>query len=1330
MRFHHLSVGDGLSQLNVTSLLQDRQGYLWMGTRSGLNRYNGVSFDVFRYHDNFKDNISSNNITCLAEDRDQVIWVGTVDGLNKLDKRRSAFIHYFPFSRTLFEANRIYSLCVDDNNTLWVGTGKGLFIYDRSADTLVRRKTPQTDNRIITGLQAKGGRLYISTAQAGFHVYDIAKNKVVKSFRHTADPRSITEDYVRAFCVDAKGNMWLGMYKNGINYISADGRTVRKITTADGLSDDNIRCIRQSKTGEIWVGTYNGVNVIQPSTWQIKVYNQGSLGNLSHNSIYDILFDNTNTVWIGTYAGGVSYLNNASNIFRFYNPSQTLERDLGILGPAAEKAGTLYICSEGGGLVAVDRYTKKANVYRITPSGDAKDNLKSICRDGNDILCGTSDGRVYKFDTGSKTFTLLYQLPEKRPVYHISKSRSGQYLLGAIGHTQGFSIVSPDWKTAQMSFPVKGGGNVSFRDVLSVCELNKGIYLVGTKNKGLYYYNKVKRQLISYRERGYFGHTINSIARDHTGRVWVGSEMGLSELDVPHTKVKTYGDGNGLQSSEVCKVVEGNDNAVWFTTLNGISRIDLATRGITNYDKKNGIVVQEFSQCGGYRMHDGTIFFSGNNGFEVFNPRNIVRNSVVPPVVIDKLFLDNKIVLPEYKNDILKEGISFQKKIVLNYNQNNIILEYCALNYVFSDRNQYMYMLKGLDKDWNNVGNRRSAFYTNIPPGKYTFMVKGANNDGVWNDTPTTLEIEVLSPPWRTWWAYAIYALIVGTAVYMLWRHYDERRKLHSYIKLRKIESDIHERYYQERNNLFTNFSHELRTPLTLIKAPLEDLARKADIGEETQSMLSMMMRNVKRMMELVNNLMDLQKNESGSLRLHLADWDFVKLSHESVMSFRDLAMYRNVTLGHKSSVGQLPLSFDRGLMEKVFFNLLSNAFKHTPENGSVEVTISVKHVFELSNFAPAAIKHIDRDGLKYVCVTVHNTGSHINADELEKIFKPFYQATDNKKTGGGSGIGLSLSKAIISLHHGALWAENTEDGVMFKFILPDDKEVFANDNVIMEQPQEEVSVNFEVGAPEEAESDSGRHGETILVVEDNRDLNKYICSCLSDKYNVKSAYNGEDGLAKALNNLPDLVITDVMMPKMNGMELCEKLKNNVNTSHIPVIILTAKTTQDDIREGLSTGADSYITKPFDSSILRTRVKNLIQNRERLKKRYSKEFSLETLGVDLTPLDEKFMQKLYTMMKENLSNSDMDLEAFCGNLGMSKSNCYRKIKHLTGMSPNEFIRKFRLDMAAKMLVETDKSITDIYMAVGFSSPAYFSNCFRTQFGSSPSVYKNNSKKQS
>lgn len=1329
VHFNSLSVNNGLSQLNVTCMLQDSQGYIWMGTRNGLNRYNGISFEVFRRHANFDGNISNNNITCLAEDHDCNIWAGTTDGLNRLDKRRSAFRHYFPLSKTQFDANRIYSLCVDNHNTLWIGTKNGLFFYDCKNDTLVQRKTGRTDNTIITGLQSTGNLLYISTAQKGFHVYDTSKGKIIRSYTHSDNPSSITDNYIRAFCVDRKGNMWLGTYKNGINYISADGRNVRRITEAEGLSDNNIRCIKESDTGEIWVGTYNGVSVISPGTWQIKVYNHGPAGSISHYSIYDILFDSTNTVWIGTYAGGISYLNAASNIFSFFSPSNVLERDLGMLGPAVEKGGTLYVCSEGGGLVSIERHTLKAAVYRISQQGGMKDNLKSIYRDGNSLLCGTADGKIYRFDTGSKTFSLMYQHPEKRPVYHISKSRSGNWLLGAIGAKGGFSIISPDWKTVQASFPVKGRQHISFRDVLSVCELSNGIYLIGTKSQGLYYYNKVRQQLIAYRQKGLFGHTINSIARDRTGRVWIGSEQGLSELDVPRTRVKTYDERNGLPSNEVCKVLEGSDNAIWFSTLSGISKLDLTTRRITSYDKNNGIEVQEFSQCGGYRMSDGTIFFSGNNGFEMFNPRNIAHNKYVPPVVIDKLFLNNIIVRPGDNNGILKENISFQKKIVLNYNQNNIILEYCALNYVFSDRNRYMYILEGFDKEWNNVGSRRSAFYTNIPPGTYTFKVKGANNDGVWNDTPTTLEIEVLPAPWRTWWAYMIYAIIIGTVCYMFWRHYDERRRLHSHIKLRKIESDIHERYYQERNNLFTNFSHELRTPLTLIKAPLEDLTHKQELGEETQSVLSLMMRNVKRMIELVNNLMDLQKNESGSLRLHLSDWDFIKLSHESVMSFRDLAMYRNVTLRHKAGTEQLPLCFDRGLMEKVFFNLLSNAFKHTPEDGTVEVTVSVRSASAMSGFAPAAVKYSNREGLEYVCVAVANTGSHIKADELEEIFKPFYQATDNKKAGGGSGIGLSLSKAIISLHHGALWAENTEEGVLFKFMIPNDKDVFANDNVIMEKPQEDVSVNFNVATPEETESGTGRHGATVLVVEDNRDLNKYICSCLSDKYNVVSAYNGEDGLAKAVNSLPDVVITDVMMPKMNGMELCEKLKTNVNTSHIPVIILTAKTAQEDVREGLATGADDYITKPFDSVILRTRVKNLILNRERLKKRYSKELSLETLGMDLTPLDEKFMQKLYAMMKENLSNSDMDLEAFCSNLGMSKSNCYRKIKHFTGMSPNEFIRKFRLDMAAKMLVETDKSITEIYMAVGFSSPAYFSNCFRAQFGSSPSAYKNSHKQE-
>ena len=747
--------------------------------------------------------------------------------------------------------------------------------------------------------------------------------------------------------------------------------------------------------------------------------------------------------------------------------------------------------------------------------------------------------------------------------------------------------------------------------------------------------------------------------------------------------------------------------------------------------------MQEFSPCAGLHLSGNRIFFAGNNGFTLFNPNDIITNPNVPPIILDKLHINNCLIQAGDEGDILKENISTQKKIVLKYNQTNITIEYCALNYIFNNKNQYAYKLEGFDHDWNEVGNRRTAYYTNIPSGTYKFVVKGSNNDGIWNEEGTTLEIVVLPPLWKTWWAYLFYAVVAIALIAFIIRYFTEKKRLQNNIRLKQMEAEVHEEYYQERNRLFTNFSHELRTPLTLIMAPLEEFVKRTDLTDDIHYKVKLMLRNAQRLLRIVNNLMDLQKNESGTMKLQVSENDMIKFTHEAVSSFQDLALYRNIHLQSKHTIHCQAVWCERNLLEKVYFNFLSNAFKNVPDGGTVSVELDVKPYSELTFFLPAKLNKYKNTEIRYLTISIQDNGVGIAPDELEKIFQPFYQVAQNEHSKSGTGIGLSLSKAIIEMHHGVVWAENatganmsgvglSSSGAVFKFVLPVDKSLFAPEMII--ESAEDKAVSFSVELPDAAyePDNSSRKQATILVVEDNRDLNNYICSCLADRYNVVGVTNGEDALAKAVYLLPNLIITDLMMPKMNGIELIRRLKKDMNTSHIPIIMVTAKTGTDDIKEGYAAGADEYITKPFDASILKIRVDNLIQSREKLKELYSKNFSLESLGVDVTSVDEKFMQKLYATLQQNIANSDLNLDAFCKELGLSKSNLYRKIKQITGYSPNEFIRNFRLETAAKMLKETDMSITEVYCAVGYNSLAYFSNSFKTLYGVSPSEFKNRS----
>lgn len=1321
--FSNLSVKDGLSQLHVTCIHQDKLGYMWFGTRNGLNKFNGNSFEKFWNHSDDPQSISRNTISCITEDAEGCLWIGTEDGLNRLDKSRKSFKRYY-YNPNDGVNNKIFSLYIDSKGRMWVGTVDGLYVYNPITDSLAAVIIKELVDNSVSAISEKEDRLYLASSTNGVLVYDPHEAKIVHSYKNIVENAPASSNHIKAMHVDKKGNIWIGSYKDGVYVVQHGTSEIIHYDTSNGLSNNHIRCIQESPSGEIWIGTFNGLNIVNPVTRRIVSYTSNNPGTLTHHSIYDILFDRMQTVWVGSYAGGIDYYNPYGHLFDFYNPSANLNANLGILGPAIEYNGTLYICSEGGGLIAFDLQNETYRQYTL-PGKIGDSIFKTIYLNGNRILCGTSAGEIYEFNLQSHQFSLFFQTKDSGPIYHISQNNAGEYIIGCISTNGGLIFLSNDKHTVQTKFPVNAQGDVGFSHVICVCEIDNDVYLIGTKSDGLFCYDRTNRSLFSYKQaNGISAKSITSILKDRSGKIWISSaDGGVYEFTFPDATFTAYNENNGLKNNQVCKIVESNDNSLWFSTLNGLSNLDLRTRNIVNYDQESGIQIQEFSACAGIRLSDNRVFFAGNNGFTIFNPNGIITNPNIPPVLLDKLYINNELIQPDSAG-ILRESISTQKKIVLQYNQTNITIEYGALNYIFNNKNQYAYKLEGFDKEWNEVGHRRTAHYTNIPSGTYHFKIKGSNNDGIWNEEGATLEIVILPPLWKSWWAYLLYCAAVIASIAFIIHYFTEKRYLKNSIRLKQKEAEMHEEYYQERNQLFTNFSHELRTPLTLIIAPLEELIKRTELPKDILYKTGLMLRNTQRMLRIVNNLMDLQKNESGTMKLQVSENDFVRFTNEAVASFRDLALYRNIHLKLTHSVDRQMVWFDWNLLEKVYFNFLSNAFKNVPDGGKIVVELSVKSLTELVRLVPAKFNKYRKEDIKYLMVSIQDNGVGIAPDEQEKIFRPFYQVAQNEHSKSGTGIGLSLSKAIIEMHHGVVWVESAPDsGAVFKFVLPIDKSGFTAESIVVSSTNDAISFNVELPDSAYVTEKSSNKKTSILVVEDNRDLNNYICSCLSGKYNVTGAKNGEDALNKATNALPDLIITDMMMPKMNGIELVRKLKEDMNTSHIPIIMVTAKTGAEDMEEGYAAGVDEYITKPFNANILKLRVSNLIDNREKLKELYSKKFSLQSLGVETVPIDDKFMQKLHSILLQNVANTDLSLEDFCKELGLSRSNFYRKIKQVTGYTPNEFIRNFRLETAAKMLKETDMTITEIYNAVGYNSLAYFSNSFKTVYGVSPTEYK-------
>jgi len=1336
--FSTLALEDGLSQITVVCILQDSKGFMWFGTRNGLNRYDGYNFDIFLTNVEDNTTISDNHILCIEEDKNGNLWVGTNNGLNKLDLSTNQFERFFfnPTDNQSLSHNTILSLHHDKEGNLWVGTNEGVCLYNPSTNAFQRIDLGDIKDR-VNAIVRRGDELYVGTLNSGLIVYNLTTSNFHTYTHNHSDSRSIPHNYVRAVFIDSDENLWIGTRHGGVGFQKKGEKEFTIYNQDNGLTNNYVRCITESPEGKILVGTYNGLNVIDSETRKIEQYKKYGLGqgDLSHYSVIYTYFDRAQTLWVGTYAGGICYYNRYGQKFQFYRPNAGQGDVLGIIGPMLELGKNLYIATEGGGLLVMDKNTGLFRRYKMFEGKTeeyGKNTIKSLCLDGNRILCGTNIGTIHSFDINTNRFSFAYDLKNERSIYYLSRTQSGDLIAGSVSNN-GLIFISPDGNIRQQ--PVLDNKEIIISDVRCILEIEKDIFLVGTRNDGLYYYDRKNKKIkghrnISANKPGEIPENyVSSIYKDSMGNIWIGTfGGGISHFDLETGYFTTYNTKTGLLENNICAITEDDNMHLWISTIAGISDFDIENKSFINYTHSNGIKIDEFTPHAGIKLENKNIIFSGSNGFVLFNPQKISVNPYIPPIVLRNLFINNERILPGMEDGVLSEQLNNQKEIVLKYNQSNITIEFSALNFVFSDKNQYAYMLEGFDKEWNDAGSRRVAYYTNIPPGNYKFIVRGSNNDGAWNNDGASIFIKILPPIWKTWWAYCLYTALLFAILFFIFRYFNEKRRLQNDIKMKQMEAKTQREFHEARNKLFTNFSHELRTPLTLIMSPIEDLLEKEELSPKGEHSVHLMRNNAKRLLRLVNNLMDFQKKESGTMSLKISEGDFAGFAREMVSAFEELARNRNIDLEIISPETQIKTWFDYSMMEKVFFNFLSNAFKNVPNKGSIIVSLKTLSIDKLQEQFSEKASLFSEHNISYIALEIKDSGIGIAKDQLEDIFIPFYQVAQNEHSSSGTGLGLSLSRSIIEMHRGTVWAESPDGGgALFRVILPIDKSLFSPGEMVNNDSMYNSSLPDSIEIPDdyETEKDKKKREETILVVEDNVELRLYIVSHLAEHYKVIEASNGEEGLIKAMNMLPDLIISDLMMPKMDGMEMCSKIKNDIRTSHIPVIMLTARSMADDIKEGYETGADDYITKPFDSTLLVVRVNNIIQSRARLKDIYGKRFSLESMGIEAVSLDERFMQKLYTILENNISNPELDLDSFSKEIGMSRTNLYRKIKAITGLSPKEYIRNFRLSIATKMLKDAKMPVSDVYVAVGFNSHAYFSNCFKAHFGVSPSEYANN-----
>ncbi|MEY8610750.1 two-component regulator propeller domain-containing protein [Parabacteroides segnis] len=1328
-------LNEGISQLSVMSIYQDSRGYLWFATKNGLNRFNGKEYKIYHREDGNEQSLSNNSVTSITEDQEGFLWVGTSNGLNRIDLNTNEIKRYNLETNGLV-ANSISTVYTDRSGCLWVGTWEGLNRYNREGDHFEYIPIEDDTERamIVTLLEDSSGRFWIGTRNKGLLLCDHQMN-LISQFTSESKNMPLNNNNITSIYEDDKKQIWVGCKNSGLNKINLRDNEVTSYTNLNsGLSNNSVRCIIEWQ-GKLLIGTFDGIFDLDKATERIvKVAGYDDINkSLSHYSVYCFCVDRDETLWVGTFAGGVNYLNKFTNRFVLHKPQEELNIRTGIYGAITyESPEDLWIATEGYGLLNYNKRTNESHYYLIDPSARFAFNtniIKSVFYEDGYVWCGTTKGEIYKFNIKTKKFSLYHQYPIEYSIYSIIRDHNGVLWVGGASTEFGLTCFVND--SLVTTFYNNVDEPIYFSNVRCILEEEDGVFLLGSTAEGLLRFDTHKKQLTKYSNEASVekyripNNYISAIVRTKSGEIWVSTYGGgIFQLDESKAIRRIMTVREGLLDNNICTLVESSDQRLWMSTVNGLIMFDPAKDEVRNYHRHNGIDIREFTLHSGIALPDGSLCFAGSNGFVTFHVEAMDKNNNIPPVVLEQLSVNNHPVKVGDESAILDKVLDGMETIRLAYNENNFSITYQALNYIYATQNQYAYKLEGYDTDWNYVGERNSAFYTNLSPGKYVFRVKASNNDGVWNEEGRSLAIVVQPPLWRTWYAYLFYVIALAAIIYGILYYVNIKRNLEAGLKMKQLEKQKQEEFHQAKIRLFTNFSHELRTPLMLIITPFEELVKRVDIPAELHDKLSIIYKNAQKLLLLVNQLMDLHKNQAGSMDLKVSEGDICEYIKEIYYAFNQIALTNEVKFTLNCTPKTINGWFDKSLLEKVVFNLLSNAFKYTASGESVLMEVSEVTLKELD---PKRTDGLYKDeNIHYVILKVKDSGKGIEEGEADKIFTPFYQIPETSGINlSGTGIGLSLVYTIVQLHRGVIYVDNTETkGACFVVILPVSRSAFSEEQIESREIDKIAEItnteDISVSLPVTENKDQPKY--KILLVEDDKDVRDYLKKSLEAEYIVIEAADGVRAYEKVVQDFPDLVLSDIMMPKRDGLELCTMIKNDIRVGHIPVILMTARSMVVHIKEGFQAGADDYIVKPFNMDVLQTRIRSLLASREQLKKLYGKRFSPDVMGIEVKSADERFSQKLFDVIEKNISNEKLDVELLCTEIGISRANLYRKLKSITELSPMELIRNKRLEMAAKLLKESEMNVSEIASHLGFNSHSYFSNSFKAFYGCTPTEF--------
>lgn len=1337
--FSRLDIYNGLSHNQVNAILKDPNGFLWFGTMSGLNRYDGYSTKVFRNKRNDSTSLIDNYISSLYELPEKKMWVMTRNLPCIYDSRTEKFNSgYTGYLHSLgLPVGSVINIVKGGNGRYWfLYDSLDLYLYsdiEKKAKPFRQNYTFNPSEKITAIKEAKNGMLWLVYANGLLQKFDTRTNQIILSTNALQKINKGNNAY--NLFVDSDDDIWL-WYLNSVNGIilfdpeTNTSRQFNENSFPSRLNSNLITQLIQDNNGLIWVATdHGGVNLINKK----QNFSTGFLLNdpkdpksLSQNSITAMLKDDNGIIWLGTYKQGINYLN--ENIVKFphyhhqeFN-SKSLQYD-DVNRFVEDKSGNIWIGTNGGGLIYFDRTKNSFKQYLHDPSN--KNSISnnvivslSIDHEGK-LWMGSYFGGLSSFD--GKKFT-HYRHDDNDPasladdrVWEIFEDSEHNLWVGTL--SGGLDLF--DRKTNRFEhYQYKEGKPSPLQSnyISAIIQDRKGNLWIGTAI-GITVFEKNKTTPVNYQhsndKNSLSNNNVISILEDSKGRMWVGTREGLNLFDEQTKSFQTFTTSNGLPDNTILNILEDNHQTLWLSTPNGLCNAVPEKKengvgfSIVIYDEMNNLQNREFNENAALKTRAGELIFGGPGGFNIIHPDKILKPVYHSKIVFTGFqILNNNVEVNEEINNrvLLKQSLSMLQSIDLKYKENVFSIEFASLDFLHSSRDKYAYMLQGFNTGWLYAdGNQRRVTYTNLDPGHYVFKVKVLKGDGAWSEIKT-LQINIAPPFWRTPVAYIIYALLIAGLLYLSRKITLDRIHMRFEVQQQRREAERAHAIEQLKTKFFTNVSHEFRTPLSLIISPLDKII-KHTTDEEQKKQLNLVHRNAKRLLNLVNQLLDFRKMEVQEVKLHPAIGDIVRFSEDISHSFLDIAEKKGIQFSFASNIDSLEIYFDRDKIEKILFNLLSNAFKYTPDNGTVSVNLIYSHGSDNEENATLAIE-------------VKDNGIGIAADKHEKIFERFFQTdVPESMVNQGTGIGLAITKEFVRLHNGIITVKSEpEKGACFTVLLPAKKiyePVIRTTDPVPADDAEQIV--FE-------ESQNNGKKKIILIAEDNEDLRFYLKENLKGQYHVEEATNGKEGWEKIRALNPDLVVSDIMMPLMDGIELARKIKTGTLTAHIPVILLTALGSEEKQLEGFNAGVNDYITKPFTFEILASRIKNLLARQKLLQKRFHKQIEVNPSEVTVTSVDEKFLKQALEVVEKYMDNPEFSVEDFSREMCMSRVAMYKKILSLTGKAPLEFIRSIRLKRAARLLEKSGMSIAGIAYEVGYNNPKNFTKHFKEEFKVLPSQF--------